>query len=436
VSEITTSMKRGVFLNLKILFVLILLAALPFLMMFGAGLLGSFLGCEMSGASMPDGFCGVLYTILFVVGWSSIAIVPFTVGALLLYLLGILTFFAGSALLAGLKGHAVSPTVKGMGISTLVIIILGGCVAGGVLAVNWYQIQYVGRCEGLPEVASTGKRNGPLAMAVEVPAGSDIEAYTILAVTPDGRLLFQLNKSYRGREPAWSPDGRQLAFAAQDWQTKQSALHLVDLQGNVGPALLTNQTRLERISWLPDATRLLFEGLSEEKSGELYFINADGSERRRLTFSTGLDGDARISPDGRQIVFASYRNGGRDIYLMDSDGSNLRRLTRSFADDINPAWSPDGRWIVFASNRSSNLTMSSVYNLYTMSADGSNQCQLTQGEHSEWEPVWSPDGQWIAYVSWLQGEVYLVRPNGQDFRTLPLPVEVKYVFTLDWAEAK
>jgi dipeptidyl aminopeptidase/acylaminoacyl peptidase len=428
-------MKRGVFLNLKIFAILLLLVALPFLIMLGAGLMGTLLGCEMGGGSMPGGFCGVLYSILFVVGWTSIAIVPFTVGALLLYLVGVIIVFAGSAIVAGLRGKAVSPTLKGMGISTLVILLLGGFGGGAVLAVNWVQTEYISQCEALPEVASTGKQNGPLALAVEVAAGSEIEAYTILAVTPEGELLFQLDKSYRGREPAWSPDGSQLAFAAQDWQTKQSALHIADLRGGVSPALLTNQTYVEDISWSPDGTRLLFEGISEEKSGELFFINADGSGLRRLTFTKGADGDARLSPDGRQIVFASYRNGGREIYLMDTDGSNVRQLTRNSADDINPAWSPDGRWIVFASNRRSDPTTTSVYNLYVMSTDGKNQCQLTHGEPPAWEPVWSPDGQWIAYTSWLQGQVYLVRPNGQDLRTLPLPVDVKSVYTLDWAKA-
>jgi Tol biopolymer transport system component len=429
-------MKRGVFLNLKIFAILLVLVALPFLIMLGAGLLSNILGCEMGGGSMPGGFCGVLYTILFVVGWSSIAIVPFTVGGLLLYLVGVIFVFAGGAIVAGLRGKALSPTIQGMGISTLVILLLSGGVGGGVLAVNWFQTSFVSRCEGLPEVATTGKQNGPLALAVKVPAGSEIEAYTILAVTPDGELLFQLDKSYRGREPAWSPDGVQLAFAAQNWQTKQSDLHLMDLQGNVGPALLTEQTRLEDFSWSPDGTRLLFEGLSQEKSGELFFINADGRERRQLTSTKGLDGDAQLSPDGRQIVFASYRNGGREIYLMDSDGSNVRQLTRNSADDINPAWSPDGRWIVFASNRRSDPTTTSVYNLYVMATDGSNQCQLTQDDQSAQSPVWSPDGQWIAYTLGFQGAVYLARPNGQEFRTLPLPVEVDSVYTVDWAAAQ
>ncbi|MBX2998069.1 MAG: PD40 domain-containing protein [Caldilineaceae bacterium] len=435
-------MKRGVFLNLKILLVLLFVVALPFLIMLGAGLMGEFLGCAMSGASMPDGLCGTLYTILMVVGWTSIGIVPLTVGAMLLYAAGVIVFFIGSMVVAGLRRTTLSPTIKGMGISTLVILVLAGLIGGGVLAVNWVQTDYVSRCEGLPEIAATGKQNGPLALGVKVPAGSEIEAYTVLAVTPGGELIFQLDKSYRGREPSWSTDGMQLAFAAQHWQTKLSTLHFADLQGNVGPALLADQTHVGDISWSPDGTHLLFEGISDEKAGELFFIKTDdnrtlpSSGRRQLTASKGMDSDPRLSPDGRQIVYASYRNGARDIHVMDSDGSNSRRLTRHAADDINPAWSPDGRWIVFASNRNSNRAMTNVYHLYIMAADGSNQCQLTQGEPSAWEPVWSPDGQWIAYTSWLQSELYLIRPNGQDGRTLPLPVSVDAVYTVDWAQAR
>ena len=426
-------MKRGVFVNLKILSFLLFLVALPFLIMFAAAQISDLLGCEMSGGSMPAGFCGTLYAIVVVLGWTSIGIVPLTVGALLLYLGGVLVFFVGNVVVTRLSGKGVSPTIKGMGISTLVIIVVAGIAAGAVVSVNWYEATYVSRCKGLPEMASTDKQNGPLALAVKVPTGSEIEAYTVLAVTPEGELIFQLDKSHRERDAVWSPDGRQLAFAAQDWQTRLSSLHLADLQGNVGPALLTEQPRLERFSWSPDGMRLLFVGLSEEKSGELFFINGDGSGRHQLTTSKGLDGDAQISPDGRQIVFASYRNGGRDIYLMESDGSKLRRLTRHNADDINPAWSPDGRWIVFASNRGSDPVMRSVYNLYVMAADGSSQCQLTQGDQSAQEPEWSPDGRWIAYTLGYEGEVYLISPNGRESRTLSLPIPVDAVYTVDWA---
>src|SRR5215208_2881019 len=71
------------------------------------------------------------------------------------------------------------------------------------------------------------------------------------------------------------------------------------------------------------------------------------------------------SPDGRQLVFESERNGGRtSLYVINPDGTGERRLTYSVADNTHPAWSPDGMTIVFDSNRDG------VWNLYTIRPDG------------------------------------------------------------------
>lgn len=427
-------MKRGIVLNLVLFFILALLVALPFLIMLLAGSTAEALGCDMGGGSMPDGFCGTLYTIVFVVGWSSIAIVPLTVGLLLLYLFGVSLFFTFSLVRAGLKSEKVSPLASGMMASTLAILLLSGGVIIAVGGINWFQVDFVNRCEGLPgPLAATGKQNGPLALAVKVPAASELESRTILAVTPDGQLVFRLDKSHWGRSPAWSPDGAQLAFVSQDFQTRNFSLRLADLQGQAGPSLLEEAIKLESLSWLPDGKSILFTGLTEAGGDtELFFVGLDGSAPRRLTFSDGFDGDARISPDGKQIVFASNRDGNDDIYLMDIDGSNVRRLTNNPASDVHPSWSPDGRWIVFASTRGSGTAMN-THDIYIMAADGSNQCQLTQGQTPEWRPVWSPDGQWIAYAALYERQVYLVRPDGTGNQPFQLPLEVEDIYELDWS---
>ena len=77
------------------------------------------------------------------------------------------------------------------------------------------------------------------------------------------------------------------------------------------------------------------------------------------------------SPDGKQIVFHSDRDGNQEIYLMNADGSNIRRLTNNPSIDRGPFWSPDGKKIGFHSDRTGDL------DIYTMNVDGSNQTNLT-----------------------------------------------------------
>lgn len=426
-------MKRGILLNITLLFILLLLVTLPLLVMLAAGLTAEALGCQMSGGAMPGGFCGILYAIITIVGWSSIAIVPLTAGVLLLYLLGVFAFFIISLIWAVLRRQPVSPVAKGMMISTLAAFLVGGGIAGGIWGVNWFRFDFANRCEGLPNPTNvTGQPNGLLAMEVKVPADSEIESRAIFAITPQGELRFRLENTAWARSPAWSPDGAQLAVISQDFQTHRFALRFANTQGEIGPAILDEQTRLDEISWLPNGQALLFTGQASVSDTELFFVNADGSGLRRLVGSEQYDGNAKISPDGTQIVFVSNRNGNDDIYLMNLDGSNTRRLTNNPANDKHPAWSPDGRWIVFASNRGSGVAMSN-YNLYIMPADGSSQCQLTQGETPEWKPVWSPDGQWIAYIALYERKLYLTRPDGTETRPLPLPFEAQDIYNLDWA---
>ena len=108
-----------------------------------------------------------------------------------------------------------------------------------------------------------------------------------------------------------------------------------------------------------------------------------------------------------QIAFSSDRDGNFEIYVMDTDGKNQRRLTNSLRDDRSPSWSPDGQRIAFTSsgkNRSGvgghpPIVVGELPHIYVMDADGKNQQRLTNNPFAEWEPSWAPDGQRIVFTS-------------------------------------
>ena len=120
-------------------------------------------------------------------------------------------------------------------------------------------------------------------------------------------------------------------------------------------------------TWSPDGRMIAFNSLSHDGLGgyDVYVMNADGSDRRRLTRGAGFHA---WSPEGRKIAFSGRRDGNVGVYVMNADGSGERRLTRNPAGETALAWSPDGRKLAFDSNG----------DLFVMNADGSGQRRLTR----------------------------------------------------------
>ena len=151
---------------------------------------------------------------------------------------------------------------------------------------------------------------------------------------------------------------------------------------------------------------------------DIYAMNANGRNPRRLTNHQRDDQHPSWSPDGGRIVFASSRNGNREIYVMDTDGQNLQNLTNNPGADTHPSWSPDGEHIAFASSRGNNHWWET--DIYVMDADGQNLQNLTNNPGADTHPSWSPDGERIALVSDRDGnsEIYVMNANGQNLRRL------------------
>ncbi|MCS7086002.1 MAG: peptidase M28, partial [Bacteroidia bacterium] len=132
--------------------------------------------------------------------------------------------------------------------------------------------------------------------------------------------------------------------------------------------------------------------------GEIYLMNADGSNVRRLTDWPGYDGGPFFSPDGKRIVFRHFSEDGTtaDVYTMNLDGSDLRRLTDFGAMSWAPFFHPSGDYVVFSSNKFG----FGNFELFIVDAAGQKEpVRVTYTDKFDGLPVFSPDGKKLAWSS-------------------------------------
>lgn len=238
----------------------------------------------------------------------------------------------------------------------------------------------------------------------------DMQTNTLAPLFTHGELV------YPHWSPAWSPDGRFIAFVSYEARVGDTTLFIAELLENRPKPLLTlAKLPVASLAWHENRVALTAPVFGQPGYALLVGTRDAPGRSRQITANVDVISMLSWSPDGRYILFDSSRSDNYyDVYVVDVETGEERNLTQHRSADFGGVWSKKSDKIAFVSNRDGD------FEVYLMDADGSNVQQLTYNNYSDFNPVWSPDDQRIAFASFphTDGEIYVMNADGSGLRRL------------------
>lgn len=190
-------------------------------------------------------------------------------------------------------------------------------------------------------------------------------------------------------------------------------IYIMDMDGENSKRITKLKTISISPALSPDGEIIAFTSYVRGKP-DLYKISSKGRRLKQLVGGGGSKITPAWAPDGSRIAFSSSMSGDAEIYTTPPRGRKVKRLTRNKGIDISPTWSPEGSQIIFASDRTGRA------HLYKMSSSGGNQRRLTFVGYQNDMPSWSPMGDKVTFAGRDMGrfDIFIMNPDGSNIQRL------------------
>ncbi len=224
----------------------------------------------------------------------------------------------------------------------------------------------------------------------------DGRLYSLIVSDQDGENEHTIMESKDPiMSPAWSPDSRQLAYVS--FEGSKSSIFVQTLRSG-NRFQVSNKPGINGApSFSPDGRKLVITLGGINGNPDIYVLDINSRQTKRLTTHRAIDTEGTWSPDGRYIYFTSDRSGGPQVYRVSANGGTAERFTFEGSYNARPRLSPDGKKLAMVHNDRGN------YRIAVMDLESKNLLVLSSGQQDE-SPSFAPNSDILIYATRQRGD--------------------------------